>query len=157
MCRFRDLNDAFFTPNFIFGKVFDYTGQSLPVYTTQKILLLDDNRDLLRIVQIILKGQGYDTILSSSIEEATVKIRIHKPVLILMDVCLSDQDGYSFCSALKNHPDTGNIRIIMMSGEDCNQNMIRFSHADDFMQKPFDYSDLLGRVDKFYRWPETVH
>ncbi|HWJ91455.1 MAG TPA: response regulator [Flavisolibacter sp.] len=129
------------------------------VFTSQKILLLDDNRDLLQIVQIILKGQGYETILASSIEEAALKIKIHKPVLILMDVCLSDQDGYRFCSQLKNDPDTGGIRVIMMSGEDCNQTMISFAHADDFMQKPFDYNDLIGRVQKHYHEAErvTVH
>jgi DNA-binding response OmpR family regulator len=120
------------------------------VYNSQKILLLDDNRDLLQIVQIILKGQGYETILASSVEEAELKIKIHKPVLILMDVCLSEEDGYTFCSQLKNHPDTSDIRVIMMSGEDCNHGMINYSHADDFMQKPFDYNDLLGRVQKHY-------
>lgn len=125
-------------------------GKTKTVYTSPKILLLDDNRDLLQIVQIILKGQGYDTVLASSIEEAIMKIRIHRPVLILMDVCLSDQDGYTFCSQLKSDPDTGLIRVIMMSGEDCNQSMITYAHADDFMQKPFDYNDLIGRVQKHY-------
>ena len=120
------------------------------MYNSQKILLLDDNRDLLQIVQIILKGQGYETILASSVEEAVVKIKIHKPVLILMDVCLSEEDGYTFCSQLKNDPETNHIRVIMMSGEDCNPGMINYSHADDFMQKPFDYSDLIARVQKHY-------
>ena len=141
----------------IFGKVFEDRGQRQTVYNPQKILLLDDNRDLLQIVQIILKGQGYDTILASSIEEATLKIRIHKPVLILMDVCISDDDGYEFCNQLKTNPDTDHIRVIMMSGEDCNPKMIHVAHADDFMQKPFDYNDLLWRVDKFYSMPQVVH
>jgi DNA-binding response OmpR family regulator len=125
-------------------------GKLKTVLSTQKILLLDDNRDLLQIIQIILKGQGYETVLASSIEEARMKIRIHRPVLILMDVCLSEENGYTFCSRLKNDPDTGNIRVIMMSGEDCNQSMIRIAHADDFMQKPFDYNDLIGRVEMHY-------
>lgn len=120
------------------------------MYNSNKILLLDDNRDLLQIVQIILKGQGYETVLASSVEEAMLKIKIHKPVLILMDVCLSDEDGYHFCSRLKNDPETAHIRVIMMSGEDCNQRMISYAHADDFMQKPFDYNDLLGRVQQHY-------
>lgn len=115
-----------------------------------KILLLDDNRDLLQIVQIILKGQGYETVLASSVEEAVLKIRIHKPVLILMDVCLSDQDGYTFCNQLKNDPETANIRVIMMSGEDANPSMVRYAHADDFMQKPFDYNDLVSRVQNHF-------
>lgn len=126
------------------------------MYSSKKILLLDDNRDLLQIVQIILKGQGYETILASSIEEALLKIRVHKPVLILMDVYLSDEDGYRFCSKLKSDPETSNIRVIMMSGEDCNQRMISYAHADDFMQKPFDYNDLLGRVQQHFSYAQQM-
>ena len=133
-------------------------GKLKAVYSSKKILLLDDNRDLLQIVQIILKGQGYETILASSVEEAMLKIKVHKPVLILMDVCLSEEDGYTFCNKLKNDPETSNIRVIMMSGEDCNQRMISYAHADDFMQKPFDYNDLLGRVQQHYNYArQMVH
>lgn len=126
------------------------------MYSPQKILLLDDNRDLLQIVQIILKGQGYETVLASSIEEAMLKIKIHKPVLILMDVCLSDQDGYTFCNRLKNDPETGQVRVIMMSGEDYNQKMISYAHADDFMQKPFDYNDLVARVRQHFSYAQQM-
>lgn len=117
------------------------------MFNSNKILLVDDNRDLLQIVQIILKGQGYETVLASSVEEAVLKIKIHKPVLILMDVWISEDDGYQFCSLLKTDPETLNTRIIMMSGEDSNPSMISFSHADDFLQKPFEYNDLIGRVE----------
>lgn len=126
------------------------------VYNSKKILLLDDNRDLLQIIQIILKGQGYETILASSVEEAMLKIKVHRPILILMDVCLSDKDGYTFCNQLKNDPDTNNTRIIMMSGEDCNPTMINYAHADDFMQKPFDYNDLIGRVQEHYSYAQQM-
>lgn len=133
-------------------------GKLKAVYSSKKILLLDDNRDLLQIVQIILKGQGYETVLASSVEEALLKIKVHKPVLILMDVCLSEEDGYTFCNKLKNDPETSNIRVIMMSGDDCNQRMISYAHADDFMQKPFDYNDLLGRVQHHYTYArQMVH
>ena len=128
------------------------------MFTSNKILLLDDNRDLLQIVQIILKGQGYDTVLASSVEEASLKIRIHRPVLILMDVCLSDKDGYTFCNELKSDPETSNMRVIMMSGEDCNPSMITYAHADDFMQKPFDYNDLVTRVQQHFSFArQMVH
>jgi DNA-binding response OmpR family regulator len=126
------------------------------VYSPQKILLLDDNRDLLQIVQIILKGQGYETVLASSIEEAMLKIKVHKPALILMDVCLSDKDGYTFCNQLKNDPETGHIRVILMSGEDYNQRMITYAHADDFMQKPFDYNDLVSRVQQRFSYTQKI-
>jgi len=120
------------------------------VYSSNKILLLDDNRDLLQILQIILKGQGYETVVASSIPEAELKIRIHRPVLVLMDVCLSDENGYTFCSALKHDPVTGQMKVILMSGEEGNPGMISYCGADDFMQKPFDYNDLVNRVQQHF-------
>ena len=123
-------------------------GKPVTVCTNQKILLLDDNKDLLQIVQIILKGQGYETVLASCIEEAAQKIKIHKPALILMDVFISDQDGREFCNKLKNDEETSNIRVIMMSGYDNTLGLMTLVGADDFMQKPFDYNDLLSRVQK---------
>jgi two-component system response regulator VicR len=110
--------------------------------------LLDDNRDLLQIVQIILKGQGYETVLASCIEEASQKIKIHRPALILMDVFISDEDGREFCNKLKHDGDTSNIRVIMMSGYDNTLGLMTWVGADDFMQKPFDYNDLIYRVQK---------
>ncbi len=116
--------------------------------TSQKILLLDDNKDLLQIVQIILKGQGYDTVLATCLAEARQKIRIHNPALILMDVFISDEDGMEFCNQIKHNQETSNIRVIMMSGDDDGAATLALVGADDFMLKPFDYNDLLGRVQK---------
>ena len=115
---------------------------------SQKVLLLDDNKDLLQILQIILKGQGFETILASSIEEAALKIKIHKPPLILMDVFISDEDGREFCNKLKQTDETSHIRVILMSGIDSNLGLATTMGADDFMQKPFDYNDLIARVQK---------
>jgi two-component system, OmpR family, response regulator VicR len=112
-----------------------------------KILLLDDNKDLLLVLQIILKGQGYETIIASTIEEAFTKIKVHRPTLILMDVFISDQDGREFCTLLKTSPDTMDTRVIMMSGCDLSIGVLNNINADDFMQKPFDYNDLLSRVN----------
>jgi two-component system, OmpR family, response regulator VicR len=109
-----------------------------------KILLVDDNTDLLMITQIILKGQGYDTILARTVDEAEKKIRIHQPGLVLLDVCIGEEDGISFCYRLKSSiPDAP--RIILMSGDDC----LHYgdSAADDFLPKPFDFNQLLSKVE----------
>src|SRR5687768_12366243 len=110
----------------------------------KKILLVDDNKDLLLITQIILKGQGYEIVQASSIEEAEQKIRIHSPVLILLDVCIEDgEDGKAFCNQLKADPATNSIRIILMSGNDCDDyNAV----GDDFLPKPFDFNELVTKV-----------
>lgn len=109
---------------------------------SDKILLVDDNTDLLLITQIILKGQGYDTILAKSIEEAERKIRIHQPALLLLDVCIGEEDGRTFCRQVKKTD--GDIRIILMSGDDGTE--YRKAAADDFLPKPFDFNELLEKV-----------
>lgn len=109
-----------------------------------KILLVDDNEDLLLITQIILKGQGYEVVLAKSIDEAVHKIKIHQPPLILLDVFICHQDGRAFCSRLKEAADTTGIRVILMSGEDITAEALRI--ADDFLPKPFDYEELISKV-----------
>ena len=111
-----------------------------------KILLVDDNEDLLLITQIILKGQGYEVVLAKSIEEAVQKIRIHNPVLILLDVFICNEDGRQFCNSIKAEADTHNIRVILMSGEDICDEALRI--ADDFLPKPFDYEELVEKVQR---------
>jgi two-component system, OmpR family, response regulator VicR len=110
----------------------------------EKILLVDDNDDLLMITQIILKGQGYETVLARSLEEAEKKIRIHQPALILLDVCLGEEDGRLFCFQLKSGQ-ADPPRVILMSGDDC----IEYNDmdADDFLPKPFDFNELLAKVE----------
>lgn len=114
----------------------------------KKILLLDDNKDLLLIVQIILKGQGYEVVQACCVEEALQKIKIHQPSLIMMDVFINDQDGRELCSQLKSNPDTSSMKIILMSGIETENANLQLIGADDFIPKPFDYDDLLERVNR---------
>lgn len=114
----------------------------------QKILLLDDNKDLLLIMQIILKAQGYEVVQSSCVEEASQKIRIHKPSLVLMDVFIKEEDGRQFCSQLKRGSETSNTKVIMMSGIESDNDMLYVVGADDFIQKPFNYDELLNKVQR---------
>ena len=114
----------------------------------KKILLLDDNKDLLLIMQIILKAQGYDVVQACCVEEAAQKIKIHRPTLILMDVFIKEQDGREFCSSVKRESETSNIKVIMMSGIESDNDSLYLIGADDFIQKPFDYNELLEKVQK---------
>jgi response regulator RpfG family c-di-GMP phosphodiesterase len=80
----------------------------------------------------------------------------NNPVLILMFVCLSYGFVYKFSNKITHDPETGSIRVIMMSGEDCNQKMITYANADDFMQKPFDYNDLVTRVQQHFSFAQKI-
>ena len=112
-----------------------------------KILLVDDNEDLLKITQLILKAQGYETFLATTIEEASRKIKIHNPSLILLDVsiCVKD-DGRMYCHQLKEEVSTSGIRIILMSGDEYEGEEL--TDANDFLQKPFDFNELTDKVDR---------
>jgi two-component system alkaline phosphatase synthesis response regulator PhoP len=110
-----------------------------------KILLVDDNEDLLKITQIILKAQGYNIFLATTIEEAARKIRIHQPALLLLDVSVCEkEDGRLYCQRLKKEAATKDIRIILMSGNEYDGH--EWNGADDFLQKPFDYTILVDKV-----------
>jgi two-component system alkaline phosphatase synthesis response regulator PhoP len=110
-----------------------------------KILLVDDNEDLLKITQIILKAQGYDVFLATTIEEAACKIRIHQPALLLLDVSVCEkEDGRTYCQQLKEEAATKDIRIILMSGNEYDGH--EWNGADDFLLKPFDFNMLVEKV-----------
>lgn len=110
-----------------------------------KILLIDDNKDLLKIAQLILTAQGYDTLTAITIEEAALKIKTHQPALLLLDVSVCESnDGRRYCRQLKEEAATKNIRIILMSGNEYDG--AELQGADDFLQKPFDVAELTEKV-----------
>lgn len=113
----------------------------------KQILLVDDNEDLLLITQVILKSQGYKVELATTIAEAETAMAAGLPALILMDVNLDGEDGTAFCRELKAAPATKEVRIILMSGDD-DASVLARSGADDFLPKPFDFSELVERVSK---------
>lgn len=114
----------------------------MPMHT--KILLVDDNEDLMKITQLILKSQGHESVVATSVKEAERKIRIYKPTLILLDIGLPIEDGIAFCRRLKNNIVTRFIRVLLMSGRDVSNAEIK--PADGFLPKPFDFNDLTRKV-----------
>ena len=117
----------------------------------ETVLLVDDNEDLLQITRMILSSRGYTTVLATTVQQALEQITLHRPAVILMDVCLCGEDGRELCSRLKNNDGTSNIRIILMSGDDgC---LAANNTADDFLAKPFDFAELTDKVQKQF---ETV-
>lgn len=122
-------------------------GETKPVCMQKRILLVDDNEDLLLITQVILKSQGYTVDLAKTVQEAEAAMIGSLPLLMLVDVNLYGEDGAAFCRKLKEAPDTREIRIVLMSGDDDHPGLSG-SGADDFLAKPFDFSDLVGMVNR---------
>jgi len=112
----------------------------------KRILVLDDDSDLLEIIEIILKEGGYEVIAMSSGEFITENINNFHPDLILMDIMLAGLDGRVLCSAIK--ADVRNkLPVILISGtHNLKQVMSQIGPPNDFISKPFDVDDLLNRV-----------
>ncbi|MEO5650503.1 MAG: response regulator [Ginsengibacter sp.] len=113
----------------------------------KKVLVVDDNSDILWVVEIILKRYGFDVISTLKGEEVMSKTRMYNPQLILLDVFLSGIDGIEVCNTLKSTPETKDIPVIMFSAHTNLQDVMKFCKADDFVAKPFDSNELVKKIN----------
>lgn len=113
----------------------------------KKVLIVDDNSDILWVVETILKRYGFDVLSTLKGEEVLAKTKKYNPQLILLDVFLSGIDGIEVCNTLKSTPETKNIPIIMFSAHTNFQDLMKFCKADDFVAKPFDSNELVKKIN----------
>lgn len=119
----------------------------------EKILVIDDEQDILDLVEYNLKQNNYKVSCIATGEEALDIARTFKPDLILLDLMLPGIDGFEVCKELKDHPDTKEIPIIMLTakGEDIDIVTGLELGADDYMTKPFSPRVLVARVRTILR------
>ena len=115
----------------------------------KKILVVDDDDDVLETIQLILEIGGYDVEPLNDAQLIFDRISDFKPDLVLLDVVLGKIDGRVICSQIKNHNETNRIPILMMSGlYDLKEIETMECAPDDFMQKPFKMDVLLEKIEK---------
>lgn len=111
----------------------------------KKILVIDDDEDILDAVQMLLETDGFQV--STSTNADTLEhLSKDYPDLILLDVLLSGQDGREFAKKLKSKENTKNIPIVMMSAHPTAHKTIKAYMADDFIAKPFDSDFLMDKI-----------
>lgn len=115
----------------------------------KKVLVIDDDPDILDAVQLILASGGYDSEGSTKGDETARKITEYNPDLIILDVLLSGNDGRTICKLLKHDKKTKHIPIIMISAHPSAKDMVKECGADSFIAKPFSLAGLLGEVKKY--------
>jgi len=114
-----------------------------------RVLIVDDNRDILWVVEVILKRFGFEVMTTLKGEEVLSKTKMFSPQLILLDVFLSGIDGIDICNTLKSTPETKDIPVIMISAHTNFKEVKKFCRADDFMSKPFDANELVRKINYF--------
>ena len=121
-----------------------------------RILVVDDEQDILRLISYNLKKHGYQTDEVRDGEEALRKVRDHPYQLIILDLMLPGLSGMEICRILKRDPKTMKIPIIMLTArsEEMDKVMGLESGADDYITKPFGVREFLARVKTALRRAE---
>ena len=120
-----------------------------------KILAVDDDRDILKVVKANLELHGYEVITAENWSVAEELLHSQHPELILLDVMLPDGDGMEICNRLRTEmPD---ISIIMLTAKDKVSDKVfgLESGADDYVVKPFETLELVARIKACLR--RTAH
>lgn len=112
-----------------------------------KILVVDDDVDILSVMEILLSMKGFEVQVTSKGENTFPKIESFKPDLILLDVLISGHDGRVICKQLKSNESTRHIPVIMFSAHPGAAATIADYGANDFIAKPFDVKNLMQKVN----------
>ncbi len=116
----------------------------------KKILLVDDEEDVLRTVGFRLQSSGYDVVTASDGLEGLEKAHSEKPDLVILDLMLPKMDGYKVCAFLKKDTRYRNIPIIMFTAKagDLDKKIGLEVGADAYVMKPFEPPELVEAVEK---------
>ena len=119
----------------------------------ERVLVVDDDRDIARFVEVNLTLEGYDVHVEHDGESAVATAVRLQPDLILLDVMMPRMDGYEVCKRLRHDPRTTNASIIMLTAKTLSADKVLglTAGADDYIGKPFDPPELLARVQSALR------
>ena len=112
----------------------------------KKILVVDDEQDILDFLQIILEEEGYNVMTTDKGEYLEKLHNGGLPDVILLDMLLSGKDGREIVKYLKSQEETKHIPVIMFSAHPGAEESARKAGADDFVAKPFEIDLLLARI-----------
>jgi DNA-binding response OmpR family regulator len=117
----------------------------------EKIMVVDDEKEIRDLLSIYLVEDGYDVIAAASGEEAIDLARSEEPQVILMDVKMPGIDGVETCKRLKGAEKTKSIPVIMVTAYQDRDVEAYLEGADDFVNKPFDKTEITFRVRSMLR------
>ena len=114
----------------------------------KKILIVDDEPDILFMLRSRLEAHGYDIVSASSGDEALEKAKTESPDIILLDVMMPPPNGFQVCRTLKDDPAYKNIPIIMLTAKTTESDQFwgMESGADGYVTKPYNADELLAKI-----------
>ena len=117
----------------------------------KKILVVEDEVDLVKAIELRLTKEGFDVITSLDGEDALKKARTENPDLLILDLMLPKIDGYKVCRLLKFDQKYKNVPVIMLTArvEERDRNLGMEMGADEYITKPFEWDHLLAKILNF--------
>src|SRR5437870_1274153 len=114
----------------------------------ESVLVVDDDPDVARFVEVNLRSAGYEVTVASNGEEGFDRALELRPDLVLLDVMMPKLDGFEVAQRLRRDPRTSSSSIIMLTAKALSSDKVLglSSGADDYIIKPFDPVELLARV-----------
>src|SRR5579872_2821014 len=118
----------------------------------KKILAVDDERHIVRLVQVNLERQGYEVVTAYDGKEALEKVQSENPDLIVLDVMMPYMDGFEVLQNLKKNQNTRDIPVIMLTAKAQDADVFRGwqSGVDCYLTKPFNPMELLTFVKRIF-------
>jgi len=121
--------------------------------SSKKILIVDDEVDLVETVRFPLEMEGYHVLVSYNGEDALNQARKETPDLILLDLMLPKLDGYKVCRLLKFDDRYKHIPILMLTAktQEKDKALGMETGANEYITKPFEMDDLLKKVKAYLK------
>ena len=116
---------------------------------SEKILIVDDDLESLKLISLMLQRRGYEVTAAQSGEQALSKIENENPNLIILDVMMPDMDGYEVCRHLRANPQTSHLPVIMFTAKTLVGDKVAGfqAGADDYVTKPIHPAELVSHVE----------
>jgi DNA-binding response OmpR family regulator len=124
----------------------------------KKILVVDDEDDILHFLEMVLREKGYQVTTASGGHEALTRAQIDKPDLVLLDIMMPQMDGWEVLKLLRVDEETRRIPVAMLSARTEAKDRVQGLQegAIDYICKPFSLTELLGKIDAiFVQTPRT--
>ena len=115
----------------------------------KKIVVIDDQEDLLELTRRLLEARGYEVVTSTDSKNALGLIKKELPSLIIMDMLMPDKDGAEICNEVKSDTAVAHIPVILATGQmigDAELLQEGLKPANDYLIKPFEIDDLLTKI-----------
>jgi DNA-binding response OmpR family regulator len=115
----------------------------------KKVLIADDEANIVTALEFLLQRRGYETRWAKNGEEALSEIERFAPDLVLLDVMMPRKSGYEVCQRVRDRPEWGHIKIIMLSakGREVEVSKGVSLGADLYITKPFSNTELVAKID----------